>query len=93
MKDLIDILETETDRGDLWGENMEAWFAVAAELCYRGENVPADWEYRAGMSDDPREHDSFWFDILVEADSEHLLLFGNYLNARSECLKAAGLDY
>lgn len=37
------------DHGDPWGSTMTLWFECAEELTRRGEDVPEEWDYRAGL--------------------------------------------
>jgi hypothetical protein len=76
-------LKYELRMGDInydpWGTAMAALFDVAAELWWRGEDVPAHWEYSPGMVDDPRDRDSCFYELATETDTETLTQFGNLL--------------
>ena len=55
--------------------------------------VPDEWDYNPGMGGDPREPDSFFFDVFAEAVTADLERFGELLHRYTRMLKAAGLSY
>lgn len=77
--------------GDVWGNTMIWWFAVAGEMYCRGLSIPADWQYRPGLN--PKEADAYETDVLEQASDEALHLFGRALNRYAATLKRAGKNY
>lgn len=93
-KDLVAEFRIAEDwRDDPWGTSMSVWFQVAAELYARGTKIPFHWNYTAGASNDPREPESYWFDVLQDCESDTLREFGNMLFVYSRKLSALGYDY
>ena len=90
-------LVAELRSGDLhydpWGTAMGAFFAVAAELQWRGTDIPAKWQYTPGCAADQREPDGDWFALLEAADEEVLLSFGEMLHRYTDLLRRDGKDY
>lgn len=93
--DLKNELRANDLKGDPWGCSMIAWFDVAAELAYRGADVPAHWDYRPSpiCPDDPREPESLFAEIAAEAGTEDLIRFGYLLERYTRRLERAGMSY
>jgi len=79
--------------GDSWGDCMGALFDVAAEMWWRGVEIPAEWRYRPGMAGDPREPESAWYDACGAMQDDELAAFGAVLERYSRMLKHAGREY
>ena len=77
-------------RGDPWGCATIVLFEVAAELWVRDE-CPPQWGY--SLASDPRDIESYWFDVLDEAQTDDLIHFGNVLERYRAKLKLQGKDY
>lgn len=82
-----------TNDGDSWGNCMNWWFSVAAEMYHRGLDIPSSWQYQPAMTDDPRELDDYAAQVCQDASDEALELFGNVLEKLSKKLKEQGKDY
>lgn len=78
---------------DSWGHCMGCLFDLCGELWHRGDDIPAEWRYSPGMASDPREPDSYWFEVFQEVDSVVLVEFGRILNRYSDKLRTAGRSY
>ena len=80
--------------GDAWGCSLQALFAIAGELHYRGFDTPEDWGYQPGaMGGDPRVVEDIWFSECETASPEELEHFGNVLSRYINILRRAGRDY
>ena len=91
---VIDALRDGGVRSDPWGSFMSLWFDVAAELHHRGEDVPDEWQYSPSPAGgDIREHDSWGFDVCVDASAEDLIQAGDFCKRVCDRLRAAGRDY
>lgn len=42
-------LKVDWDYSDKWGSVMAWWFGCATALCFSGELIPEEWEYRAAL--------------------------------------------
>ena len=78
--------------GDWWGDTMEWWFAVAAEMYERELPIPDEWRYRPSPlgAKDPEAYPT---EVLESASDEALGLFGRALNRYAGILKKGGKDY
>jgi len=83
----------QADSGDRWGSAMSAFFDVAGELWWRGADIPTYWQYSHGCAIDPREHDGYMFEILVDAETSDLLDIGNILERYTRNLDRIGESY
>lgn len=81
------------DSGDKWGSAMMLFFDCASELYARGADIPPEWGYSPGLCDDPREEESYFYDIFKETEIDSLIRLGNILNRLCNIYKAQGLDY
>lgn len=92
----VDDLKAEyraSGSGDTYGDCMAAWFPVATELAIRGDDVPAEWAFRAGAGGPQHEDGDYWADIVQQASTEALLEFGALMCRLHAICKARGLDY
>lgn len=78
---------------DKWGEVMAAWFECAAHLWMKGANVPYEWQYSPGMTNNPIDKESYYYSIFKKCSERQLLIIGNFLCRLSSFLKRAELDY
>ena len=79
---------------DKWAEVMSAWFECAAHLRWRNRvDIPAEWEYRQGAALDPRDKESYYFNLFRKASDRQLLVIGNFLYRLQRVLDKAGLSY
>ena len=93
-RDLISDYKLSHDPGDAWGSAMGAFFDLAAELYNRGDDIPDEWGYRPGaMGGDPRDSDSYNFELFDTADTADLERFGALLHRYTDFLRAAGRNY
>ncbi len=94
-RELISDYKMNHDPGDAWGSAMGAFFDLSAELYTRdGAIIPDEWRYSPGaMGGDPRDSDSYNFEIFSAADTADLESFGALLHRYTNFLCAAGRDY
>lgn len=90
---LLRNLWNELDTYYRYGWCMSAWFAVAAEMYWRGMDIPSDWNYSPGAARDPREPDAPEYLYCLEASNDELRAAGNVLARYARMLKHAGKDY
>lgn len=81
-------LAPDFDGGDPWGSVMGLWFDTAEILAYRGDEIPAEWEYRGSIRE-PGELN----ELLGDHASDYLRLLGNYCYRAADTLRALELDY
>jgi len=93
MNDLQTLYSEYFDSYDPWSSTLISFFTVANELYVRGSEIPHEWEYSPGMADDPRESEDYLYDACVEADTNDLIKFGQFLHSECEKLRARGQDY
>lgn len=79
--------------GDSWGHSMGCFFDLCGELYHRGDDIPDHWHYGPGAASDPREPQSYWFEVFEEMDSAVMLSFGEILHRYTGMLRAAGRSY
>jgi hypothetical protein len=87
-EDLLSDFAMAFDRGDPWGSVMVELFDVCEHLTARGDEVPAEWEFRpgAGGCEDPRPH---WERI----DAADLVAWGECLEVMRTVLVEQQADY
>jgi hypothetical protein len=83
----------QADSGDKWGCAMSAHFDIAEELTRRDHDVPASWQFRAGAMGVTAEPESYFGEIIRDADSSDLRYFGDVLSRYIDWCKRADLDY
>lgn len=87
------------DSDDPWGSAMGVMFDLCAELWNRGEPSPVLWKtnYSPGAAGagfrDPRNPESYWFEMFAECDAATLEKFGLILNRYLTNLSRLGMDY
>ncbi len=82
-----------SDKFDQWGEAMSLHFDVAAELFARGDDIPSQWVYSAGLAVDPRESDTYFAPMVADCPSDDQTRLGNLLSRYTRRLEAAGQSY
>lgn len=92
MRTLIKELKVDL-HSDEWGHAMSAWFDVAAEAFHRCLDIPSHWEYRPSPCNDPRDLDSWFARVAVDASDDELIKFGNLMERYTRILQRAGKDY
>jgi len=93
MSDLLHEIKREIDSYDQWGSAMAPFFDVAAELWWRGECVPSHWQYTPGMASDPRDPESYFFELAGDSTNDELIYAGNVLERYTRNLDRRGLSY
>ena len=78
---------------DEWDGAMGALFSIASEMFMRDLDIPSEWGYSPGMTDDPREPESIEFEACKEASDSDLEETGKMLNRYLDILKKQGKDY
>jgi len=79
--------------GDSWGDTMAAFFATAAEMYWRGLDIPSAWQYSPGAGSDPRDAEDIWFESMESADDDALEQFGAVMARYSDGLRRADMAY
>ncbi len=92
---LISDVKLAHDSGDAWGSAMGAFFDLTAELWTRDDAiVPDEWRYSPGAAGgDPRDPDSYFFEVFKSADTADLERLGAVLDRYTGMLRSAGRDY
>lgn len=80
-----------TGNGDVWGNTMAWWFAVALEMNDRGLTIPDEWKFRAGAG--RSDADTLEGEACQQASEEALEEFGALLNRYADYLKFKGKSY
>lgn len=80
------------DSYDRWGSAMSMFFDVAEELYRRGEDIPEEWQFRAGAGG-VGEPETYEAEIINDADSADILRLGRVLHQYTNMLKRAGESY
>lgn len=93
LANLIDDFNMDYDSGDPWGSVMAWRFEIADELYRRGDEIPAEWEYRPGAGGPDKDGDEFMAPPIKAIDSAGLRVFGNLMLNFANVIKAAGQDY
>jgi hypothetical protein len=85
----------QADSGDKWGSAMGARFDICETLHRRDADIPASWEFSpgAGLFGVDDEPETYFGEIIRDADSADLVRFGNVLARYTDWLRAADLDY
>jgi len=83
----------QADNGDPWGSAMSALFDIAEELDRRGDEVPAEWEYRPGALGPGAPDTYFAQAVLPLYDASDMRAFGSVLARYTDNLRAAGMSY
>lgn len=78
---------------DSWGWAMGCWFSIAAEAWKRNLEIPHQWKYQPGASNDPRDPESYEYAYCIEASDDELIEAGNILERYLRLLKKQGYDY
>ena len=78
---------------DPWGYSMSAFFQVCDHLYDRGEDIPHEWGFKAGIGGASPDKEDEYFDLFNDSASNELLTLGHYLQRLTTILKAKGLDY
>ena len=88
-EELMEAFALASDLGDMWGSVMGELFDLCDHLTFRGDEVPAEWEYRPGAGEqrDPGRDD---FD---EHDGDVLRSFGEFLMTMRDVLEEQGASY
>lgn len=84
--DTLTEFKRDRDTYSPWGSSMAIFFDVAGELWWRGADIPGHWMYSPGAVDDPREYDSYYFDLIEKETNENLLALGNLLERHTRML-------
>ena len=77
----------DLDTYDAWGSVMSWWFDIAEALHARGEDIPAEWQFRPGAGGCEES------ERLEDYSSDTLEQFGNLLNRYASALESAGRSY
>ena len=93
IKDLKSEYMLTHDSYDAWGSAMGVYFDLCSELYHRDADIPASWDYHPGAASDPREPEGYWFDMLIDADTDTLLHFGRILHRYTSMLDTRGDSY
>ena len=88
-----DLYKETHDSGDPWGSAISAFFDVATELWWRGDDIPDAWQFRPGAVTDPRNLESYLYPDLSVVDSDDLLQFGKTLERYTRNLDRTGKSY
>ena len=95
-KDLIDLsgsvatvakLAPDFDGYDPYGSTMHVWFECAEELNRRDEEIPDEWDFRAGLGLDEGD------ELFKDYESPYLRMLGNTAKELSDVCKRLDLDY
>lgn len=81
------------DKYDPWGSAMDVFFPIASELYMRGVDIPSQWGYAPGLTDDPRDPENYYTDLIINESDNDLLEFGNLLHRYTNYLDRAGCSY
>ena len=81
-----------TNDGDIYGNCMAWWFAVADVLYFERDGaVPDEWEFNPGAAQEPE--DTYHVEVCREASTDDLIAFGDRMKRlRTICAKR-GWDY
>ena len=93
LNELKSEYKLQADSGDKWGSGMSAYFSVAAELWWRGDDIPRHWQYSPGCASDPREPEDYLYSVFNECSSDDLERFGNILERYTRNLDRIGESY
>lgn len=93
MNELKSLFKEDFDPYDKWGSAMVAYFTVANEISYRGDQTPSSWGYRPAMASDPRESEDHLFEACENAKLDDLIHFGNILERYTRNLDRHGESY
>tara|TARA_Y100000401_G_scaffold98481_1_gene86294 strand:- start:96 stop:476 length:381 start_codon:yes stop_codon:yes gene_type:complete len=88
-EDLIAEFRLRADRGDMWGSVLVELFDLCDLLTFRGDHVPADWEYRLGAlgPEEPGRGD------LAGYDGQTLVSYGDFLITMRDVLEEQDASY
>ena len=94
-REMVTEVKIGLDPGDAWGSAMGTFFDLTAELWGRDDaTIPDEWSYSPGaMGGDPREADSWLYELFAQADTADLERFGAVLHRWTDMLRAADRDY
>ncbi len=77
------------DQYDIESELLSIMFDTCAEMTYRGLEVPAELQYSPGaLADDPREPESYWFELLAGLEDDELKPLVMHYNRKLDRLRA-----
>ena len=87
-EELMEAFALGSDLGDMWGSVMGELFDLCDLLAFRGDEVPAEWQYSPGAySADPERED------LDEHDEDVLHSYGAFLRTMRDVLEEQGASY
>ena len=78
---------------DNWGTTMECWFESVGNLWYKNEDIPVEWKYSPGMTNDPRNSESYWHVDMKHTKLPVLWDIAKFCSKYAHILDKAGKSY